>query len=645
MGGNLYMIDKKKLSLVILSLIFLTVFAASNINVHSEPIQLGKVNVGISLQTTEHAAKSENSIYLYKNTFSPKLRCISLNDNSSKIYDTPPLTDFLVADDWIYYINTDNYGPLFTLMNGSIYRISNDGMVNEKIIEGNLGLVAADNEWIYYTDGGLYKMSKDNLNKIKLSDNIGFNYTYIDNYLYYCNFEDESKLYRFNLDTKENTKVLDESVSYYINEGYIYYTNLRDEKIYRVNLEGHNREKIADYKLDSFIVKDNWIYGVVLDLKNGVKLYKVRTDGTGLSKISDNATFSNIFAHEDWIFYINAKDNRALYKVKMDGSENVKVTDSMGIETIRYSDDSIYFIDKCRDNYLYEIDTNSSNISPVSNDRMRYITIIDDWIFYTDTIHNNGLYKIKKDGTKKTKITDDNVVSGFTIYGDWIYYSNRSKRGRQYRIKTDGSKKEVIKAEPIFSLSLNKGWMYFIKGYSDRDGNIYKMKVDGSNEKKLSDDVVATMGIDDIRVIDDWIYYINKSDNRNLYRIKIDGSDRTRITDSYASVMIMTEDWIYYKKESDDSKTYKIRINGEDETKIADYKMVDIKIYNGWLYYKKSFDGKLYKMKTGETEETMISDDEINVFSIVDDWIYYSLINESNLYRIKIDGSSKELIE
>ncbi|WP_432664426.1 DUF5050 domain-containing protein [Wukongibacter baidiensis] len=654
------MIVKKKLSLIavsILLLIILTIFATSDKNSSSKPIHLGEINVGTGFRTTEHAAKSENNIYLYKNTFSPKVRCVSLKDSSSKLYDTLPLTDFLVTNDWIYYVNTDNYGPSFTLLTGPIYRISKDGTVNEKISDEDVSLVAADSEWLYYTDtkvGNLHKMSYDGMKRIELSAYSGANYTLIDNQIYYRSMEDESSLYRFNINTEENTKIVDEGVNgYYISEGYIYYMNSSDEKIYRVNLDGRNKEKITDQKLYSFIVKDDWIYGVDLDFNKGSKLYRVKTNGTELRKIADNAnlSISNIFAYEDWIFYINSKDNRTLYKVKMDGSENVRVTNSINIKTFRYSNDSVYFIDECRDNYLYGIDENSSNISLLSNEKMRHITITDDWIFYTNPIDSNKLYKVKKDGTKKTKITNDNLPIGFMIDGDWIYYTNHGERGRKYKIKVDGSNRSIIKNEPIFSLSVNKGWIYFVKGDSDRDGTIHKMKADGSNEKKLGNDLVPTIGINGIQIIDDWIYYINKSDNGNLYRMKIDGSDRTKITDRFVSGMIIIDDWIYYyQKEADDFdfNTYKIRTNGKDETKIDDYKWLELlrsKIYNGCVYYKKYSDGNLYKMKTDGTEETMILNDSINAFSIVDDWIYYSLSNESNVYRIKIDGTSKELIE
>jgi len=61
----------------------------------------------------------------------------------------------------------------------------------------------------------------------------------------------------------------------------------------------------------------DWIY-----YSNGdddYKLYKIKTDGTGNIKLSDNNSLS-IKVAGDWIYYTNSDDNKKMYKTKTDGT-------------------------------------------------------------------------------------------------------------------------------------------------------------------------------------------------------------------------------------------------------------------------------------------------------------------------------------
>lgn len=78
-----------------------------------------------------------------------------------------------------------------------------------------------------------------------------------------------------------------------------------------------------------------------------------------------------------------------------------------------------------------------------------WVAIQGDWIYYRNDALNGNLYKVKTDGTKKTKLNDDDVVN-INVVGDWIYYfdvKSRSFAGdvyHIYRIKIDGTEKTKI---------------------------------------------------------------------------------------------------------------------------------------------------------------------------------------------------------
>jgi len=99
-----------------------------------------------------------------------------------------------------------------------------------------------------------------------------------------------------------------------------------------------------------------WIY--YCTYSDGRKLYKIRTDGTGRTKLNeDKSFFINVVG--DWIYYCNSSDDDKLYKIRTDGTRKTKLNE----------------------------------------DRSWSINVVGEWIYYQNSFDGDKLYKIRTDGT------------------------------------------------------------------------------------------------------------------------------------------------------------------------------------------------------------------------------------------------------
>jgi len=252
------------------------------------------------------------------------------------------------------------------------------------------------------------------------------------------------------------------------------------------------------------VKSDDWIYFV--NYADSNFLYKIKTDGTGETKISDDAAFCLNF-YKDWLYYVNSSDNNKIYKIKTDGSERTVVSDISSANLLVY-DDWIYFI-----NNTFEESS-------------------DDY---------NKVFRIKTDGTGKEKINNDKT-SMFNIVGDNLYYVEQNEQ-KMYRIKTDGSDKTKIIDAKISFFNVVGNNIFYLDA-EDENNNIMKMNIDGTGTVKLSEDKAAPFNVSG-----DWIYYgntIKDSPDMELKRMKLDGTGAAVINDDNAMVINVHDDWLVY---------------------------------------------------------------------------------------------------
>jgi len=262
----------------------------------------------------------------------------------------------------------------------------------------------------------------------------------------------------------------------------------------------------------------------------------------------------------NWIYYVNNSDSYKLYKIKTDGTGESKLSDDMPMY-INVLGDWIYYSNDSDAGKLYKIKTDGTGKTMLSEDAAYYVNAAGDWIYYKNNSDASRLYKIKTDGTKKTKVNDD-MSYDISAAGDWIYYVNESDGYKIYKIKTDGTDKTKLNDDTSYDINVADGWIYYQKSITDSEDNsipngLYKIKTDGTEETKLSDAVPYY-----INVVGDWIYFVNNSNSNKLYKIKTDGTVKTKLNDDNSSDINVAGDLIYCGIKGDPGKLYKLKADG-----------------------------------------------------------------------------------
>ncbi|HAG10266.1 MAG TPA: hypothetical protein DCK76_02500 [Desulfotomaculum sp.] len=231
----------------------------------------------------------------------------------------------------------------------------------------------------------------------------------------------------------------------------------------------------------------------------------------------------------------------------------------------------------------------------------------------TGNINNNGLY---------------------AKAGDSIYYSNLKDQGKLYKMKVDGSEATKITDDLAWYINVTGDDIF----YSGGDGwNLTKIKTDGSGKTVLDTQAYH------VNVINGWIYYTKGFlQDGKMYKMKTDGSNRTQISEDHISDLVATNNAIYYSSDYY-GKSIKINLDGSGKIKLfAARANFGLNVEDNWLYF--NHNDALYKIKTDGTELSKICGDDARCINVSGDWVYYSDYSEDRkvLYRINVDGTGKE---
>ena len=347
-------------------------------------------------------------------------------------------------------------------------------------------------------------------------------------------------------------------------------------------VDNSGRQKIANDKVNTFLISGDWIYYVnrndrrsmyrtctdgteMIHFESSANcdcIYKVRTDGTGRKKLNNDQS-GNIIIDEDWIYYKNEKNN-SICRIRTDGSGRQDLKKKCDGYSLQVKNDWVFY----RNSGVCKIDKNGGSRQRLCvGDIWNYKTD-SEWLYYRSEYR---LYKIHIDGGESSLVFDDNIKD-FDLHDGWVYYSNSDDDNKLYRVCTDGSGRQKLIDSEAVNLTFSDGWLYYIKNvkkefkpdhFSTKQMGIFKMRLDGSEQQMLTDVECRSYMAD---AASGWVYFSNGDDGSTMYKMRIDGTDVKKLNNDVSSHMQVTGEWIYYLKGKPGyRKLYRIPVDGITE--------------------------------------------------------------------------------
>lgn len=289
-----------------------------------------------------------------------------------------------------------------------------------------------------------------------------------------------------------------------------------------------------------------------------------------------------------------------------------------------------------------------------------YATSTDRYHFYVGQLASgDALYRYDPK-TKQTKqLTKGEQIYNLAVSGEWLYYLGENPNDdfyqayALYKIKMDGTKKSLVvkKNDLTRFFSIHKGWIYF--GNWQDDGKLYKMKLDGSQLKKLSN-----LEVSHINVWGDWLIF--ESSNR-VYIYTTDGKELAKL--HLGGRYVTVSEGFLYVSGFDGDITKVPLVEGtlqQEEFQIApvlDYENYgDIEVINyknnaAYMFIKNT--NYIAKMKFDGSKPTAFvkipKSGEVQHIWMAGDHMYYTVIysgdgpgiDKRELYRVPLEGKSK----
>lgn len=200
---------------------------------------------------------------------------------------------------------------------------------------------------------------------------------------------------------------------------------------------------------------------------------------------------------------------------------------------------------------IYRMNKNDKTTNKVLlQHSVKYLTYHNGWLYFfksgnsmsaikkNSVLDRQGLYKMKVDGTSITFLTGK-FVKSFSIIDGSIYMAST---GGNFKMSTSGSKVEqLLKGVSVSEMFISDGWIYYTSLVGGKN-TVNKIKIGSTKGQRL-----ATTPAKRIVVVNDWIYYQNEKEIE-IFRMKVDGTNRQKLADGW-NMLVSTEGIYYFNRD------------------------------------------------------------------------------------------------
>ena len=326
--------------------------------------------------------------------------------------------------------------------------------------------------------------------------------------------------------------------------------------------------------------------------------------------IGNIRNYGYLVTDDNYLYFMSPNDEgsalgiRKIDKNNLTGESEMLIEDNWQIVGLNYMDGYLYFItmadpedsdsDDIVDNKIHKMKTDGSDHTIINDNEFNNdcyeIYVVKDKLYYIGI--DECIYYMDLDGNNKTKLNDN--ASGFLgITEDYIFFnkiieSDDTETGdtevasdvpdyETYMMNIDGSNEHaILEGQKLYNINVVGDYIY----YQTQNGYPSKVKIDGTENTMISDEVAYNMN-----VTEEGIFYLNyyQIDDTDagvaVYRMDLDGSNVTQLVklDTYSEMLCEFGDWLYYSDSDNEVGRFEL-ISKDGKQSITLYSL-DLSVY------------------------------------------------------------------
>lgn len=258
---------------------------------------------------------------------------------------------------------------------------------------------------------------------------------------------------------------------------WFYYRSNDNMSLYRMRLDGSDREKLNDQQSAYIGVLDGYVYYYTAGKSSGI--WRMKCDGTGNTTIY-TGTIEDMCIVDGRIFFKNSLDGLKLYSMALDGTDIRCEGDLTELYYLTFWDGKMYWSNDSDGGSLYRANYDGSEMTKLTESAVDSITVADGVLMYNDL----GDYHLHMLDTATLEDYDvvfegiyEPVISSWGIVG-----KSSSNSLHLCHMKLGSQAVNVLTDYGVKNPSVVEGYIFFI---NEDDGNIYMMDIYGENLAQL----------------------------------------------------------------------------------------------------------------------------------------------------------------
>lgn len=254
--------------------------------------------------------------------------------------------------------------------------------------------------------------------------------------------------------------------------------------------------------------------------------------------------------------------------------------------------------------------------------------------------------------------TAGNLYNGgyFCEYDGIIYFANPDDDNRLYSMDSNGTNLKKLSNDIVMHINVDENYIYYVRNnprnsisyenFSFFQNALCRLTKDGKSVEVLDEDPCNY-----VTLCGNYLYYLHYDEKTasTLYKVKIDGTERQQVLNYAIYTCCAVGQYIYYHGMNTDGSLYCLD-TATDQTYLVyecnSYKPI---VYdNGDVYYMDADQNNaLVSTNLNSDSPVTLSTDSLDLFNVYEDTVYYQNYKKdgSEICLIKTDGTNHTVIK